>query len=65
MLMKRSKLFLTIQNLKEERLEATPERCIEIDTQIKQLEPGLTHDEAVFLVRKYESGLSWPRVDGQ
>lgn len=56
--MKRSKLYLTVQTLKEERLTATAERSIEIDTQIKMLEPGLTHEEAVHLVRLYESGLT-------
>lgn len=55
--MKKSKVFLTIRTLKEERVAAPPERQAEIDEEVKILEPGLSHEEAVYIVRVYESGL--------
>lgn len=54
--MKKSKIFLTVRTLKEERLSASVERQDEIDEEVKRLEPGLSHEEAVYIVTHYEMG---------
>lgn len=46
--------FQEVVRLKIERRKADPARQDAIDDRIRVLEPQLTHDEAVFLVRKYE-----------
>jgi hypothetical protein len=46
--------FQEVVRLKVERLKSSGKRIDEIDKQIKRLEPRLTHDEAVFIVKKYE-----------
>lgn len=47
--------FQEIVRLKIERRTARDKRQDEIDARIVKLEPRLTHDEAVFIVKKYES----------
>lgn len=47
--------FQEAVRLKVERKKAPTKRQDEIDQQVKRLEPRLTHGEAVFIVRKYES----------
>lgn len=47
--------FQEIVRLKIERKKAQFVRVHEIDTKVKLLEPQLSHEEAVFIVRKYES----------
>ncbi len=46
--------FQEVVRLKVERKKALVKRQAEIDQQIKRLEPRLLHDEAVFIVKKYE-----------
>jgi hypothetical protein len=40
--------------LKIERRKAIPKRQDDIDARIRKLEPELSHEEAVFIVKKYE-----------
>lgn len=47
-------VFQEVVRLKVERKKALTKRQDEIDQQVKRLEPRLTHEEAVFIVRKYE-----------
>lgn len=54
----RSEAFLTIEILKKERLTAAADRQDEIDIEIRRREPELTDAEAVYIVRRYESGLA-------
>lgn len=56
--MNKTKLFLTVRTLKEERRTAPPERQDEIDEEVKRLEPGLTHEEAVSIVQQYEQSVA-------
>lgn len=51
------KPYQQVVRLKQERLTAKPERQDAIDKEILKLEPFLTHEEAVYLVRKYELAL--------
>ena len=46
--------FQEIVRLKIERRNAVQKRMNEIDACILNLEPRLSHEEAVFIVRKYE-----------
>lgn len=46
--------FQEVVRLKVERKKALSKRQNEIDQQVKHLEPCLTHEEAVFIVKKYE-----------
>lgn len=46
--------FQEVVRLKVERKKALSKRQDEIDQQVKRLEPRLAHDEAVFIVKKYE-----------
>ena len=46
--------FQEVVRLKIERTKATPKRQEDIDTRILKLEPTLSHDEAVYIVKKYE-----------
>lgn len=46
--------FQEVVRLKVERKKAPVKRQSEIDQQVKALEPKLTHDEAVFIIKKYE-----------
>lgn len=46
--------FQEIVRLKIERRKATPARIDAIDQRVLAMELGLTHEEAVFIVRKYE-----------
>jgi hypothetical protein len=46
--------FQEVVRLKLERIGAASKRQDEIDTRIKKLEPTLSHDEAVYIVKKYE-----------
>lgn len=46
--------FQEVVRLKVERYKATPVRQDKIDIRVKAIEPFLSHDEAVFIVRKYE-----------
>ncbi len=46
--------FQEVLRLKVERRKASPQRIDEIDSRIKLIEPKLTHEEAVFIVKKYE-----------
>lgn len=46
--------FQEVVRLKVERKKAEPQRINEIDEKIRVLEPRLTHEEAVFIVKKYE-----------
>lgn len=48
--------FQEVVRLKVERKKAPSKRLNEIDQQVKHLEPRLTHEEAVFIVKKYERG---------
>lgn len=58
--------FERCEQLKIERRTATPERQDQIDEMVKRIEPFLTHEEAVYLVVNYESGLrrTGVKVDG-
>lgn len=47
-------IFQEIVRLKIERKNAKTARANEIDTRIKLLEPSISHEEAVFIVKKYE-----------
>ena len=47
--------FQQVVRLKIERRTATEKRQDEIDKQIRGIEPTLSHEEAVFIVKKYES----------
>jgi hypothetical protein len=47
--------FQNIVRLKKERPTASGKRQAQIDLAIRSLEPRLTHDEAVFIVKKYET----------
>lgn len=47
--------FQEVLRLKVERRKASPQRIDEIDEKIKSIEPKLSHEEAVFIVKKYES----------
>ena len=47
--------FQEVVRLKIERRKATPKRQDEIDEKVKAIEPKLSHDEAVFIVQRYES----------
>ena len=46
--------FQEVVRLKIERKKAQPVRVHEIDAKVELLEPQLSHDEAVFIVKKYE-----------
>lgn len=46
--------FQEVVRLKIERRKASEKRIAEIDERIKVIEPSLTHEEAVFIVKKYE-----------
>lgn len=46
--------FQEIVRLKIERRKAQLARVPDIDTRVKVLEPQLSHEEAVFIVKKYE-----------
>lgn len=46
--------FQEVVRLKIERRKAELKRQDEIDMHVRTIEPALTHDEAVFIVRKYE-----------
>lgn len=46
--------FQEVVRLKVERKKASSKRLDEIDQQVKNLEPKLAHEEAVFIVKKYE-----------
>lgn len=48
--------FQEVVRLKVERKKALTKRQDEIDQLVKALEPQLTHEEAVFIVQKYERG---------
>lgn len=48
------KPFQHVVRLKQERRTAKPERQGVIDQEILKLEPQLTHEEAVYLVKKFE-----------
>lgn len=47
-------VFQEVVRLKIERNKAQHARVHEIDTKVKLLEPQLSHDEAAFIVKKYE-----------
>ena len=47
-------VFQEVVRLKIERKQAQPARAHEIDTKVKLLDPQLSHEEAVFIVKKYE-----------
>lgn len=47
--------FQEVLRLKVERRKASPQRTDEIDEKVKLLELKLSHEEAVFIVKKYES----------
>ena len=47
--------FQEVLRLKVEHRKASPQRTDEIDENVKLLEPKLSHEEAVFIVKKYES----------
>ena len=49
--------FHEIVVLKIERRKATAKRQGEIDARVLQIEPDVSHDEAVFIVTKYETPL--------
>jgi hypothetical protein len=49
------KVYQQVVRLKQERQTAKPERQDAIDREIRRLEPALTHDEAVHIVKKYET----------
>jgi hypothetical protein len=46
--------FQEVVRLKIERKKSQPARIHEIDTKVKLLEPQLSHEEAAFIVKKYE-----------
>lgn len=46
--------FQEIVKLKIERRKASEKRISEIDQRVRSIEPELTHEEAVFIVKKYE-----------
>lgn len=48
-------VFQEIVRLKIEQRNAKDSRVAEINARIKLLEPKLSHEEAVFIVKKYES----------
>lgn len=48
--------FQEVVRLKIERRNATAQRQDEIDACAKILEPKLSHEEAVYIVKKYEQG---------
>lgn len=50
--------FQAIVRLKIERQSAEGGEISNIDSKIRELEPSLTHEEAVFIVKKYESGIA-------
>lgn len=47
-------VFQEVVRLKIERNKAQSARIHEIDTKVQLLEPQLSHEEAVFIVKKYE-----------
>ena len=47
--------FQAVVRLKIERKGAEGWELANIDRKIRELEPSLTHEEAVFIVKKYES----------
>lgn len=47
--------FQEVLRLKVERRKASPQRADATDEMVKLLEPKLSHEEAVFIVKKYES----------
>ena len=47
-------VFQEVVRLKIERNKAQPARVHEIDAKGQLLEPQLSHEEAVFIVKKYE-----------
>lgn len=47
--------FQQVVRLKIERKKAIPGRQDEIDMMVKEIGPSLTHEEAVFIVKKYET----------
>lgn len=46
--------FQEVVRLKIERRKATAKRQDEIDARVQKIEPDLSHEEAVFIVKKYE-----------
>ena len=48
-------IFQEVVRLKIERRKTTAARQGEIDLRIKVIEPSLSHEEAVFIVKKYET----------
>lgn len=46
--------FQEVVRLKIEWRKAAPARQDEIDIRVKTIEPSLSHEEAVFIVKKYE-----------
>lgn len=46
--------FQEIVRLKIERKKSQSARVSDIDARVKVLEPQLSHEEAVFIVKKYE-----------
>ena len=46
--------FQEAVRLKIERRKATPKRQDEIDDRVRKIEPTLSYEEAVFIVKKYE-----------
>lgn len=46
--------FQEVVRLKIERRKASEKRISEIDQRVRSIEPELTHEEAVFIVKKYE-----------
>lgn len=49
--------FQAVVKLKIERKGVEDCELASIDRKIRELEPSLTHEEAAFIVRKYESGV--------
>lgn len=47
--------FQAVVRLKIERKRAEDWELANIDRKIREIEPSLTHEEAVFIVQKYES----------
>lgn len=47
--------FQEVVRLKIERRKAESKRQGEIDARVRMVEPQLSHEEAVFIVKKYET----------
>ncbi len=47
--------FQAVVRLKIERKRAEDWELANIDRKIREIEPSLTHEEAVFIVQKYEN----------